>query len=304
MKNKLRHRTNQILAYLSLIPLSLSSITIPVEAETDTVIAQSNRNNSIICESRNGRRYRCQFSAPNGVELVEQLSRGSCEGKWLYDSRREYLEVWDGCQARFQEIRYSGGGNNNNNNWGGSGDTSGSNTIVCGSEKGRTNRCNFNAPNGIEVVKVMSNASCKGNWSYDRRRRFIEVRDGCRAEFRALNNNNNNNWGGSGGSNNSRTVICESEKGRSQRCNMNTRNGVTLTRQLSEASCRGNWFFGDGFVEVKNGCRAEFSQGNSNNSFAQEEYDRGYRDGNQGRRYDNHNNTQQYDRGYQNGRRR
>lgn len=117
---------------------------------------------------------------------MEVLSNASCKDKWLYDRRRKYIEVWDGCRARFRETRYSD--NNNSIN---------ADTIVCGSEKGKPNRCNFNAGNGVEIIKVLSNASCKGNWNYNERRRYIEVRNGCRAEFRARSSSGTgNNVGG------------------------------------------------------------------------------------------------------------
>ena len=295
MNHQLRQKIVQTLTYLGILSLSLSIGSDRVEAETSTKIAQYTQDNTIICGSKSGRRYRCQFDAPNGLDIVEVLSNASCQDKWLYDNRRKYIEVWDGCRARFQESPYRDNYNSNNSN--------NSNTIVCGSKKGKPYRCSFDAANGVEVMQVLSNASCQDNWDYNQRRRYIEVRNGCRAKFRARSSASNN-FGFPGSSNNSRTVTCESNKGGSQRCRFDTRNGVSLTRQLSSTSCRGNWFYGNGFIEVKNGCRAEFSQENSNNYFAEEEYDRGYRDAERGRRYDNYNNTEHYDRGYENGRRR
>ena len=294
MNSQLWQKIAGSIAYFSLLPLNISTLTLPAEANTVTIISQYRQENTTICHSRNGRLQRCYFDADNDVEIVEVLSNTSCQGKWHYDSLRNFIEVWDGCRAKFQESRYSN--NNNRNNYRSTKD----NTIICSSDRGRRHRCDFNAPNGIEIIKVLSNAPCQGNWNYNHRRKYLEVRNGCRAKFRA-NSSWGNNFGSSGNSNNSRTITCESRRGNSRRCNFNTSNGVTLTRQLSSTSCKGNWFYGNGFVEVKNGCRAQFSSGRNNNSFHRQEYDRGYRDAQSGSSYNNYNNTEEYDRGYENG---
>lgn len=65
---------------------------------------------------------------------------------------------------------------------------------------------------------------------------------------------------------NSRTIVCESTGGRAVRCPFNTNRGVELFRQLSQGTCEGNWSYGQGYVEVRNGCRAEFRQGRNNNN--------------------------------------
>lgn len=301
LNRKLLKNIWQKTAYLTILPVSFALINTPSQAyTTETLVAQS--SNSITCESDKGNRKRCRFDAPNGVELVETLSNGSCRGKWAYDQRRQYIEVWDGCRARFEASRY-GNNNNNNNN---------SDTIVCGSSSGKTQRCNFNGGERVELVRTLSNGTCKGNWRYDQRRRYIEVKNGCRGEFRGdryfggSGSSHDNSFGASGGSgnnsNNSRRIVCESEKGKSQRCSFDTRNGVRLSEQLSSASCRGNWFSGRGFVEVKNGCRGVF-ESERGNSVSNSEYDKGYEDARRGRRYDNRNNTQAYDEGYRDGRR-
>ncbi|MBR8830054.1 MAG: hypothetical protein N5P05_003289 [Chroococcopsis gigantea SAG 12.99] len=73
----------------------------------------------------------------------------------------------------------------------------------------------------------------------------------------AQNNNNNNN-----------RIICESRGSGSTRCAFDTRRGVQLVRQLSQATCEGNWTSGNGYIEVRNGCRGEFARdrGNNNNN--------------------------------------
>ncbi len=55
-------------------------------------------------------------------------------------------------------------------------------------------------------------------------------------------------------------ITCASDHGKTERCPMTTTNGVVLVEQLSRASCEGNWDYGQGYVEVRNGCRATFAQ--------------------------------------------
>lgn len=59
------------------------------------------------------------------------------------------------------------------------------------------------------------------------------------------------------------TVRCESREGRTQRCGVDTRGGVYLTRQLSSAGCwQGDtWGYDRRGIWVSNGCRAEFRVG-------------------------------------------
>ncbi len=73
--------------------------------------------------------------------------------------------------------------------------------------------------------------------------------------------------------NNNNRIICESRGSGNTRCAFDTRRGVQLIRQLSQATCNGNWSYGNGYIEVRNGCRGEFARdrgnnNNNNNNFA------------------------------------
>ncbi len=59
------------------------------------------------------------------------------------------------------------------------------------------------------------------------------------------------------------TIRCESEGGRQRRCNVDTRGGVSLSRQLSDSPCiQGrSWGYDRGGIWVGQGCRAEFEVG-------------------------------------------
>lgn len=72
------------------------------------------------------------------------------------------------------------------------------------------------------------------------------------------------------------TVTCESRNGGYQSCAVDTRGGVTLSRQLSSQGCweGDTWGYDRNRIWVNNGCRAQFrvgsssSSGNKNNAVA------------------------------------
>lgn len=53
--------------------------------------------------------------------------------------------------------------------------------VTCESNNGRRNVCPVNARGGVRLAQQLSNASCNGNWGYNRNR--IWVTNGCRARF-------------------------------------------------------------------------------------------------------------------------
>lgn len=59
---------------------------------------------------------------------------------------------------------------------------------------------------------------------------------------------------------NARTLICESNEGRSQYCRADTRGGVRLVRKFSKAGCYegSSWGYDQKGIWVTNGCRAQF----------------------------------------------
>ena len=89
------------------------------------------------------------------------------------------------------------------------------------------------------------------SWGYDVR--GIWVDKGCRAEFEIGS-------GYSGGRRAAGTITCSSNDGRHNHCEADTRNGVDLTRQISESACEygRTWGYDARGIWVDNGCRAEF----------------------------------------------
>ena len=72
-------------------------------------------------------------------------------------------------------------------------------------------------------------------------------------------------------------VVCESERGGHKVCPAETKQGVTLVRQLSSASCieEVNWGYetGKGHIWVDDGCRAEFALGRGGQAQARQKLD-------------------------------
>ncbi len=67
-----------------------------------------------------------------------------------------------------------------------------------------------------------------------------------------------------------RTLVCESSDRQTRRCPVDTRGGVHLSVQFSEASCRqgSTWGYDRRAVWVANGCRARFDIGASQSSYS------------------------------------
>lgn len=123
-------------------------------------------------------------------------------------------------------------------------------SVICESQNGKKEHCNLDTSNGVILYRELSNTPCQGNWQYGAG--FIQVINGCRGDF---------HQGKTPVPLDSELITCNSHNGRKNRCNFDTQNGVILVEQLSNTSCEGNWRVGRGFIEVTNGCRAEFGQG-------------------------------------------
>ena len=138
----------------------------------------------------------------------------------------------------------------------------------CESTDGRARRCAVDTRGGVRLVRQVSGSSCiQGrSWGYDRD--GVWVTDGCRADFAtgygsAGSYGNGAYAGDAGYYGGGQAFRCESSDGRWRTCAADTRGGMEIVRQLSDASCiRGQtWGWDDRGVWVNNGCRAEFRSG-------------------------------------------
>lgn len=136
----------------------------------------------------------------------------------------------------------------------------------CESDGNRQRYCRMDTQGGVELARQLSSTPCiRGrNWDYDRN--GVWVSHGCRGEFATGYGRDDDDYGGNNGY---RTVRCESSGNRTRECNIETRGGVRLVRQLSSSPCiQGrSWGYSRSRVWVSNGCRAEFQAGGRGDSW-------------------------------------
>jgi hypothetical protein len=162
----------------------------------------------------------------------------------------------------------------------------GQSVVSCSSDDMRRHYCSVDTSGGVSLVRQRSDASCiEGRtWGYDRR--GIWVDRGCRAEFALNSYRGNGGYGGygrnrdygyggnyppnggrdSGYGNYSSTMRCDSDDMRRHWCSVDTRGGVQLLRQRSDAACieGRTWGYDRRGIWVDRGCRAEFAVGTGN----------------------------------------
>ncbi len=206
----------------------------------------------IRCESNDGRTRECTTGGGR-VVLERQISSSACiEGRsWGYS--RNGIWVSQGCRADFRVVGdYRGdnyGGNHGPDRYGND------QQVRCESNDGRNRTCPMDTRGGVRLIRQISRTACIEGRTWGINRVGVWVTDGCRADFRAGGNNYGNNYGIGG-----RVFRCESHDGRTRECAANTRAGVQLVRQLSDAACvQGrSWGYSRNGIWVSNGCRAEF----------------------------------------------
>lgn len=137
----------------------------------------------------------------------------------------------------------------------------------CESNDGRTQYCDVETRGGVVLVRQLSRATCIEGQSWGWDRRGVWVAQGCRAEFEARSSGHGRpGYGGPGYGQPGYPggiVVCESHDGRSRYCDIDTRGGVTLVRQLSRAACieGRTWGWDRRGLWVSEGCRGEFASG-------------------------------------------
>ncbi len=204
------------------------------------------------CESSHDRPRRCDIDSRTGVNLVRQLSDSPCIRGQTWDVDERGLWVTHGCGGEFAAgMGYGRAGQ----------------VIRCESPDNRYRQCSGDVRGGARIARQLSNQPCVEGRTWGANRSGIWVDQGCRADFEVgFNGNNGWAWGnnqgynprynGSGG----RSVRCESNDGRTHRCNVATQ-GVRLQRQVSDARCQQGqtWGWDRGGIWVSGGCRADFS---------------------------------------------
>lgn len=141
---------------------------------------------------------------------------------------------------------------------------SGSDTVRCESNDGRTNRCALPYGGGRVVVERQhSRAACIEGRTWGQDRNGVWVSQGCRADFRSIGYGSGGNYGNYGGYGAGQLIRCESDDGRTRRCNLPAGGYAQLVRQLSRAACveGRTWGSDRGTLWVSQGCRGEFQVG-------------------------------------------
>jgi len=127
-------------------------------------------------------------------------------------------------------------------------------TISCSSDDGNRHHCPADTRGGVRLVKQISGSACQQGYSWGFDRESIWVDHGCRAEFEVATYQSTG--AGQGG-----TISCSSDDGGRHYCPADTRGGVRLVKQHSEAGCQQGYSWGaDGRgIWVDHGCRADFA---------------------------------------------
>jgi hypothetical protein len=157
--------------------------------------------------------------------------------------------------------------------------------ISCSSDDGHRHYCQANTRHAdVRMVKQRSDARCQEGYSWGHDRHGIWVDRGCRADFEVVggrrdnyrNNGYGNNgygndgYGNDGGRNDNynrrqgvQAVSCSSNDGNRHYCAADTRGGVRMYKQLSDARCQegSTWGYDQRGIWVDRGCRADFQTG-------------------------------------------
>jgi Protein of unknown function (DUF3011) len=211
-------------------------------------IAWSAADDGLIrCESSARETVRCKADTRSGVTLQRQLSRAGCwyDETWGYDAKA--IWVSNGCRADFALGR----------------------TPVVGAPSGASDSSAPSGGSGISGTDVAMGAAAVlvvgaiaaavlsnrgGDNDDDDHCRHRDRRGRCQDDDYDDDYGSNDPW------RRDQRVRCESQGHKERYCRVDTRRGVELYRQLSEARCRygSTWGYDRKGIWVDRGCRAEF----------------------------------------------
>ena len=218
---------------------------------------------TIRCRSDNYAYQHCPTSQHGRVRLLEQFSKSACiEGQtWGYDRRGVWVN--HGCEAEFRITPRRRRRR-----------VQSQQTIRCRSESYQYAHCPADTRSGVRLVKQRSKTACIENQTWGSDQRGIWVDQGCDAEFQVAARRRRGRERDSRGERDgyttpppvsrAGTLQCRSDNYDYRHCRADTRSGVQLVRQLSQARCvQGEtWGYDQRGVWVNRGCEAEFQLGN------------------------------------------
>ncbi|APB34688.1 hypothetical protein GlitD10_2354 [Gloeomargarita lithophora Alchichica-D10] len=125
-------------------------------------------------------------------------------------------------------------------------------TITCESVNGRYVTCMTDTSGGVTLQRQLSGTGCVENRTWGVNNQGIWVDKGCRGVFSVAAGPT--------------TLTCRSVNFKYQFCQIDTRGGVRLARQLSDTRCTLNssWGYDNRGIWVDKGCGAEFLVGAAN----------------------------------------
>ena len=214
------------------------------------------------CESPEFRYQQCRVDTRGGVRLTRQISNAPCIRGQTWGEDRNGIWVDQGCAAEFRVGDHDSGGNS----------SSGDRRVVCESKNFQYNTCRLDTRGRVRLTRQISNAPCREGDTWGVSRDGIWVDEGCAAEFRveAGSGGGRPPWAGGGrppwagdDDTDPRRLTCESRDNRYRVCRADTRGGVRLGRQSSNAPCRrgDTWGVNRQGVWVDRGCAGEFILG-------------------------------------------
>jgi Protein of unknown function (DUF3011) len=133
--------------------------------------------------------------------------------------------------------------------------------VSCDSNFFRKNFCRVDTRGGVRLFKQKSHSRCIRGKTWGFNRKGIWVDRGCRAKFK-VGRRDWDHWDHEDGPG-VRIISCNSNHFRKNFCRADTRGGVRLVKQKSDAPCiRGRtWGFNRHGIWVDCGCRAKFKVG-------------------------------------------
>lgn len=143
-----------------------------------------NGGDTVRCDSNDNRYRQCPIDGRR-IVLVRQHSKTACVEGRNWGTGRGYVWVNGGCRAEFAG-GYGGGGWGGGNGGGQGGGWGSGQTLYCGSDNHRQQRCNVTVRRDARLVRQASKAACVEGRSWGWDRNGVWVSNGCRGEFQVF----------------------------------------------------------------------------------------------------------------------
>ena len=202
------------------------------------------------CESEARETVRCKADTRRGVTLARQLSRAGCwyDETWGFDAKG--IWVSNGCRADFALGKQPAVG--------GASSAGGAKPSGASGLSGDQVAAGAAAALVIGALAAAVIASKNKDDDDDDRCRYRDSRGRCVDAYECRRDRHGRCVGDPW--ERDQRVKCESQGHKERYCRVNTRRGVELYRQLSEARCRygSSWGYDRNGIWVDKGCRGEF----------------------------------------------